>query len=94
MDSSQGQDIIRCQLCPKPVEHHCNLCQVDLCINCVSKHLTDKSKRHDVVDFINKKEELILPECKCHDKTLCGMYCNDCNEPTCVLCVTTTHKKT
>nr|XP_022304739.1 E3 ubiquitin-protein ligase TRIM71-like [Crassostrea virginica]XP_022304740.1 E3 ubiquitin-protein ligase TRIM71-like [Crassostrea virginica] len=93
MASSQAQDVRLCQLCPSPVEHHCNLCQVELCINCVSKHLADKSKRHEVVDFINKREELILPECKSHDKTLCEMYCNDCNEPTCVLCVTTTHKK-
>ena len=93
MATSQGQDIIRCQLCPEPVEHHCNLCHVDLCVNCVSKHLTDKSKRHEVVDFINKKEELILPECKSHNKTPCEMYCNDCLEPTCVMCVTTTHKK-
>ena len=93
MASSQAQDVRLCQLCPSPVEHHCNLCQVELCINCVSKHLADKSKRHEVVDFINKREELILPECKSHDKTLCEMYCNDCNEPMCVLCVTTTHKK-
>ena len=93
MATSRGRDIIRCQLCPEPVEHHCNLCHVDLCVNCVSKHLTDKSKRHEVVDFINKKEELILPECKSHDKTVCEMYCNKCHEPTCVLCVTTAHKK-
>ena len=93
MPTSQGQDIIRCQLCPNPVEHHCNLCSVNLCVNCVSKHLTDRSKRHEVVDFIHKKEELILPECISHDKKLCEVYCNDCHEPTCVLCVTTTHNK-
>ena len=93
MATSQGQDVLRCQLCPNPVEHHCNLCHVDLCVNCVSKHLTDKSKRHEVVNFIYKKEEPILPECKSHDKKLCEVYCNDCHEPTCVLCVTTTHNK-
>nr|XP_022305308.1 uncharacterized protein LOC111112203 [Crassostrea virginica] len=93
MATPQGQDIIRCQLCPNPVEHHCNLCHIDLCVNCVSKHLTDRSKRHEVVDFIHKKEELILPECISHDKKLCEVYCNDCHEPTCVLCVTTTHNR-
>nr|XP_022307066.1 uncharacterized protein LOC111113257 [Crassostrea virginica]XP_022307067.1 uncharacterized protein LOC111113257 [Crassostrea virginica]XP_022307069.1 uncharacterized protein LOC111113257 [Crassostrea virginica] len=93
MATSQGQDVIRCQLCDNPVEHHCNLCHVDLCTICISSHVADKTKRHEVVDFINKKEGPILPECKSHDKTLCEMYCNDCNKPTCVQCVTTTHKK-
>ena len=93
MATSQGQDVIRCQLCANPVEHHCNLCHVDLCTICISTHVADKTKRHEVVDFINRKEGPILPECKSHDKTQCEMYCNDCQEPTCVLCVTTTHKK-
>ena len=93
MATPQGQDVIRCQLCPNSVEHHCNRCHVDLCFHCVSRHLTDRSKRHEVVDFINKKVELILPECKSHNKTPCEMYCNDCLEPTCVMCVTTAHKK-
>ena len=55
--------------------------------------MTDKSKRHKVVDFINKKEELSIPECKSHDKKLCEVYCYDSHKPTCVLCVTTTHNK-
>ena len=93
MATSQGQDIRLCQLCPEPVEHHCNLCHIDLCFNCISTHMADKTKRHEVVDFINRKVGPILPECKTHYKTLCEMYCNDCQEPTCVLCVTTTHKK-
>ncbi|XP_022305304.2 uncharacterized protein LOC111112202 [Crassostrea virginica] len=93
MATSQGQDIIRCQLCPNPVEHHCNLCHVDLCFNCVLAHMADKTKRHEIVDFMNRKEGPVLPECNSHDKTLCETFCNDCHEPTCVRCVTTTHKK-
>nr|XP_022305309.1 uncharacterized protein LOC111112205 [Crassostrea virginica] len=93
MATSQGQDIIRCHLCPKPVEHHCNLCHVDLCFNCILTHMADKTKRHEIVEFVNRKEGPVLPECKSHDKTLCDTFCNDCHEPTCVLCVTTTHKK-
>ena len=93
MATSQGQDIIRCQLCPNPVEHHCNLCHVDLCFNCILTHMADKTKRHEIVEFVNRKEGPVLPECNSHDKTLCETFCNDCHEPTCVLCVTTTHKK-
>ena len=92
MATSQGQDVVRCQLCPNPVEHHCNLCHVDLCFDCTFKHMADKSKRHEVVDFINKKEGPFFSGCKSHDKNQCEMYCNDCREPMCVLCVTTTHK--
>ena len=93
MATSQGQDIIRCQLCPNPVEHHCNLCHVDLCLNCILTHMADKTKRHEIVEFVNRKEGPVLPECNSHDKTLCETFCNDCHEPTCVRCVTTTHKK-
>nr|XP_022305304.1 uncharacterized protein LOC111112202 [Crassostrea virginica]XP_022305305.1 uncharacterized protein LOC111112202 [Crassostrea virginica]XP_022305306.1 uncharacterized protein LOC111112202 [Crassostrea virginica]XP_022305307.1 uncharacterized protein LOC111112202 [Crassostrea virginica] len=93
MATSQGQDIIRCQLCPNPVEHHCNLCHVDLCFNCVLAHMADKTKRHEIVDFMNRKEGPVLPECNSHEKTQCETFCNDCHEPTCVRCVTTTHKK-
>ena len=32
------------------------------------------------------------PECKSHKK-ICEMYCTDCNEPTCAMCVTGDHKK-
>ena len=93
MATSQGQDTVRCQLCSNPVEHYCNICHVDLCSNCISTHMADKSKRHEAVDFINRKEGPVLPGCKYHVKTLCEMYCNDCQEPRCVLCVTTRHKK-
>ena len=92
MATPQGQHVIRCQLCPNPVEHHCNLCHVDLCHSCVSRHIADRTKRHEVVEFINRKKGFILPECKSHGKTPCEIYCNDCEEPTCVLCITSTHK--
>lgn len=93
MSTFQGQDVVCCQLCPNPVEHHCNLCFVDLCSSCISVHMTDKTKKHEVVEFINKKEGPILPACKYHNKNRCEMFCKDCNEATCVLCITSTHKR-
>lgn len=92
MASTQGQFAVLCQLCPNPVEHHCNLCDVDLCSSCIATHMADKTKQHEVVDFINRKKGRILPECSSHKGNRCEMYCKDCHEPTCVLCVTTTHK--
>lgn len=93
MASTQGQDLVLCQLCPNPVEHHCNLCHVDLCPSCTLKHLADKTNRHEIVEFINRKEGPVLPECDSHKRNRCEMYCKDCMKPTCALCVTTTHKK-
>ena len=92
MTSTQGQDIVLCQLCPNAVEYHCNFCHVNLCLNCVPKHLVDKTKRHEIADFIYRRERSARPECKSHKKTQCEMFCNDCHEPTCALCVKTTHK--
>lgn len=93
MASTQGQDVVLCQLCTNPVEHHCNLCRVDLCSPCILKHLADKTNRHEIVEFINRKEGPVLPECDTHKKKRCEMYCRECCKPTCALCVTTSHKK-
>ncbi|XP_052695450.1 uncharacterized protein LOC128173820 [Crassostrea angulata] len=93
MASTQGQDVVLCQLCTNPVEHHCNLCRVDLCSPCILKHLADKTNRHEIVEFINRKEGPVLPECDTHKKNRCEMYCRECCKPTCALCVTTSHKK-
>lgn len=92
MATIQGQDVVLCQLCTNPVERHCNLCLVDLCSPCTLKHLADKTSRHEIVEFIKRKKP-ILPECNFHQTKQCEMYCRDCKQPTCVLCVTTTHKK-
>lgn len=92
MATTQGQDVVLCQLCTNPVERHCNLCLVDLCSPCTLKHLADKTSRHEIVEFIKRKKH-ILPECNFHQTKQCEMYCRDCKQPTCVLCVTTTHKK-
>lgn len=93
MASTQGQDVVLCQLCPNPVEHHCNLCHVDLCPPCTLRHLSDKTNRHEIVEFINRKKGPVLPECDTHRKNRCEMYCKDCRQPTCALCVKTLHPK-
>ncbi|XP_062620679.1 uncharacterized protein LOC134282287 [Saccostrea cucullata] len=51
MATAQEQDIICCHLCPKRVEHHCNLCHVDLCLTCVPNHMADTSRDHEIVGF-------------------------------------------
>lgn len=93
MARNQAQNVVVCQLCPNSVENLCNLCHVDLCSSCILEHMKDKTNRHEIVEFINRKKGYVLPECIFHKKTQCEMFCKDCRIPTCVLCVTTTHKK-
>lgn len=93
MASTNKKNTTRCRLCHKSVEHYCNLCHVNLCSTCIPKHVANKTNRHEVVEFIHRKEGPVLPECKSHEGKLCEMFCNDCHEPSCVLCVTSEHKK-
>lgn len=61
MASTQGQDVVLCQLCTNPVEHHCNLCHVNLSAlpallrTWRIKHIGTK------LWFINRKEGHVLP---------------------------------
>ncbi|XP_062590274.1 E3 ubiquitin-protein ligase TRIM9-like [Saccostrea cucullata] len=94
MTTAQGQDIIRCQLCSYPVEHHCNLCHIDLCPSCIPKHMADKSRKHEVVEYTSKKEHtFIIPSCLTHKKYQCETYCKDCKIPICLQCLMGSHKK-
>ncbi|XP_061165588.1 uncharacterized protein LOC133174482 [Saccostrea echinata] len=94
MGSAQGQDIIRCQMCSNPVEHHCNLCHVDLCLSCIQKHMADKSRKHEVVEYASRKQQAAaLPTCRAHKKNRCETYCKDCKIPICILCMMGSHKK-
>ncbi|XP_062579083.1 tripartite motif-containing protein 2-like [Saccostrea cucullata] len=94
MATAQGQDIICCQLCTNPVEHHCNLCHVDLCLSCIPKHMADKSKEHEVVGYTSRKEySVVLPTCPTHEKKRCEMYCQNCQIQICIQCLMGLHKK-
>ncbi|XP_061165661.1 uncharacterized protein LOC133174571 [Saccostrea echinata] len=93
MATAQGQDFICCQLCPNPVEHHCNLCNVDLCLSCIPNHMADKSKKHEVVAYTSREENtFILPTCSLHNKNRCEMFCRSCEEAICIQCLMGSHK--
>ncbi|XP_061165750.1 E3 ubiquitin-protein ligase TRIM45-like [Saccostrea echinata] len=91
MATAQGQDVIRCKLCPEPVDFHCNLCSTDLCSSCVLRHMMDKSRNHEVVAFESRKNKMENPECQSH-KIKCETYCRDCKASICIKCVIGSHK--
>ncbi|XP_062619768.1 uncharacterized protein LOC134281297 [Saccostrea cucullata] len=87
---TSAQDIMRCDLCETAVvQMHCDTCLVNLCTACVGKHMiSDESKDHKVVKFQSRKSTPIYPGCKYHDKERSEMYCNQCDIPACVYCIT------
>ncbi|XP_062585027.1 E3 ubiquitin-protein ligase TRIM45-like [Saccostrea cucullata] len=90
-----AQDVIRCTVCKdKIVQMYCNLCHMNLCKDCVGEHISDVSKKHDVVPFELRRSKLVYPQCKTHSEENCEMLCEDCNIPACPKCGTSsTHKR-
>ncbi|XP_056021507.1 uncharacterized protein LOC125651566 [Ostrea edulis] len=91
-DTTQGHLVIECDICKQPVSFFCRRCGVNLCDPCVPVHLRIKSKiGHDVVDYVSRYDE---DTCTCdfHPQNECHMYCQTCDFPICMVCVSIKHK--
>ncbi|XP_056015754.1 E3 ubiquitin-protein ligase TRIM71-like [Ostrea edulis] len=83
-----AQEVLLCDLCETvPLQSHCELCNINLCVNCAVKHLSDSSKRHKVVPFLHRKSTN-YHKCPDHAVKHCEFYCEKCNIPVCSTCVT------
>ncbi|XP_048780277.2 E3 ubiquitin-protein ligase TRIM71-like [Ostrea edulis] len=84
-----AQEVLLCDLCETvPLQSHCELCNINLCVNCVGKHLSDLSKRHNVVPFLQRKATPNYHKCPDHADKHCEFYCEKCDIPVCSTCVT------
>ncbi|XP_056019883.1 uncharacterized protein LOC125669324 [Ostrea edulis] len=85
-----AQDVLLCDFCETaPLQSHCKLCHINLCVICVGKHLSDSSKDHNVVPFIKHiKSTSNYPKCPKHAEKHCEMFCEKCAIPVCSTCVT------
>ncbi|XP_055999023.1 E3 ubiquitin-protein ligase TRIM36-like [Ostrea edulis] len=83
-----AQEVLLCDLCETvPLQSHCELCNINLCGNCAVKHLSDSSKRHNVVPFLQRKVTPNYPKCPKHSEKHCELHCEECNIPVCSTCV-------
>ncbi|XP_062570712.1 uncharacterized protein LOC134232744 [Saccostrea cucullata] len=84
----RAQDILLCDLCQTAaLQSHCELCHVNLCIGCVGKHLSDSSKRHKVVLYNYRTSTHNYPTCTIHTEKHCELYCEKCDIPICLICI-------
>ncbi|XP_055999080.1 E3 ubiquitin-protein ligase TRIM71-like [Ostrea edulis] len=82
-----AQEVLLCDLCETvPLQSHCELCNINLCGNCAVKHLSDSSKRHNIVPFLHRKSTPNYPKCPDHADKHCEIYCEKCGVPVCSTC--------
>ncbi|XP_056015313.1 tripartite motif containing 13-like [Ostrea edulis] len=83
-----AQEVLLCDLCETvPLQSHCKVCHINLCVNCVNKHLADSSKDHNVVSYVKHiKSTTSYPKCPKHAEKHCELYCEKCGIPFCSTC--------
>ncbi|XP_062601303.1 uncharacterized protein LOC134263022 [Saccostrea cucullata] len=84
---TSAQELLLCDLCQTAaLQSHCELCQINLCKACVGDHLSDSSKRHNVVPYKHRTFS-DFPKCQNHSKKQCELYCKKCDIPVCTTCI-------
>ncbi|XP_062620419.1 E3 ubiquitin-protein ligase TRIM71-like [Saccostrea cucullata] len=83
----RAQVLLQCDLCKiTALQSHCEFCQVNLCKACVGEHLSDSSKRHNVVSYKHRSSAPYYPKCPDHTDTHCEFHCAKCDLPVCSTC--------
>lgn len=92
--SCSDQDAVCCTLCSSSVAPmFCEVCDINLCKDCIEKHLTDSSKVHKVVLLKQCLATLNYPNCEKHEAKLCELQCNQCNISICAKCISSNEHK-
>lgn len=83
-----AQDPVRCDLCSdtkEAVEVYCNTCRVKLCRSCMSSHVPQGQRSHDMVGFGYRGSQ--RPHCEIHAGNTCEIQCQQCMIPVCNKCI-------
>ncbi|XP_062567337.1 E3 ubiquitin-protein ligase TRIM71-like [Saccostrea cucullata] len=84
----RAQVLLLCDLCQRAaLQNHCELCKINLCKACVGEHLSDSSKRHNVVPYKHRTSTPNYPACPNHSKKHCELFCEKCDIPVCSICI-------
>lgn len=68
-----AQEAVHCTLCTSSVATmFCEVCDINLCKDCIEIHVSDSSKVHKVVSLKQCLATLNYPKCGKHEKT-CGV---------------------
>ncbi|XP_062619233.1 E3 ubiquitin-protein ligase TRIM45-like [Saccostrea cucullata] len=89
----RAQVLLDCDICKEDsTQSHCELCQLNLCKACVGEHLSDSSKRHNVVPYKHRNVATNLP-CQKHSHKNCEVYCEKCDFNVCSICLSSGEHK-
>ena len=101
----EGQIPLMCQLCEESnqIKWKCLQCHFLLCTKCKNIHKKVKSSdQHNIVDIndtaIYEQSSETDPDyghikCKNHEGQNCCLFCKECEEVVCPLCIAKTHNK-
>ena len=86
---------IPCTKCDNPIaKFHCDTCAKALCLQCKAIHLEDRATRHHVVvEYAKKLDPKYLAALVCHSHNTSDpdFWCNTCDVPICISCITEKH---
>ncbi|XP_078341346.1 uncharacterized protein LOC144627657 [Crassostrea virginica] len=89
--ASAAISAVECNLCKNSVSCFCQGCQVNLCYDCIKKHMeSDSSIVHSITDYKHKNDAHTF--CDSHSRMECTAYCKTCHVPICLQCVSIGHK--
>ena len=85
-----------CDICDETTaKNHCHTCGDALCPTCKSHHLKSRGTRnHEIVPYAQKLGPKYLAGLVCHTHNTEGpeYWCDTCDVPICVPCITKEHK--
>lgn len=89
-----AQDAVRCTLCTSSVATmFCDVCDINLCKDCIEIHLSDSSKVHKVVSLKQCLATLNYPKCGKHEDMRCELHCEQCKTSICAQCISSKEHK-
>lgn len=89
-----AQDAVRCTLCTSSVATmFCEVCDINLCKDCIEIHLSDSSKVHKFVSLKQCLATLNYPKCGKHEDMRCELHCEQCKTSICAQCISSKEHK-